>query len=367
MTSFGQVIVGPPGAGKTTYCLGMEMFMKEIGREIAIINLDFANEKLPYHCALDVRDFLSLQEAMDQYELGPNGALLFCMESLLQEIDWLLDRIKALPCKYYIFDFPGQVELYSHHDCVHNLLDKLVKELDCRLCCVQLVDSYYCSQPATFISAVLLVISTMLRLALPHVNILSKIDLLKYYGELPFTLDFFTELPDLMPLVRYVGRHIPTASELEEEEERERQNSQSNTEPEEEVLLSPLERKFAKMTEAICEVVTDFNLVSFLPMNIEDVQTVARVVAHIDRANGFSIAEQYDELESLRVGNRTATDGTSSSRQQTTQPVGSSTSESEKSAKTLFKYASDHVTMESIYDVSFDIQNAQVIEHQHPS
>eukprot|EP00981_Chlorochromonas_danica_P001546 scaffold340_cov177-Ochromonas_danica.AAC.2 len=194
-----------------------------------------------------------------------------------------------------------------------------------------------------------------------------SIDLLKYYGELPFTLDFFTELPDLMPLVRYVGRHIPTASELEEEEERERQNSQSNTEPEEEVLLSPLERKFAKMTEAICEVVTDFNLVSFLPMNIEDVQTVARVVAHIDRANGFSIAEQYDELESLRVGNRTATDGTSSSRQQTTQPVGSSTSESEKSAKTLFKYASDHVTMESIYDVSFDIQNAQVIEHQHPS
>lgn len=81
---------------------------------------------------------------MDQYELGPNGALLFCMESLLQEIDWLIDRIKALPCKYYIFDFPGQVELYSHHDCVHHLLEKLVKELDCRLCCVQLVDSFYC-------------------------------------------------------------------------------------------------------------------------------------------------------------------------------------------------------------------------------
>lgn len=83
-----------------------------------------------------------------------------------------------------------------------------------------------------------------------------------------------------MPLVRYVGRHVPTASELEEEEEQERQNQASNADQEEDdkdedaggVLLSPLQRKFAKMTEAICEVVTDFNLVSFLPMNIEDVQ-----------------------------------------------------------------------------------------------
>lgn len=70
-----------------------------------------------------------------------------------------------------------------------------------------------------------------------------------------------------------------------------------------------------------------------------------------------SIAEQYDELESLRTGSIT-TDS-----KQVKQLQGS---ESEKSAKTLFKYASDHVTMESIYDVSFDIQNAQVIEH-HPS
>lgn len=31
------------------------------------------------------------------------------------------------------------------------------------------------SQPATFISAVLLVTSTMLRLGLPHVNVLTKV------------------------------------------------------------------------------------------------------------------------------------------------------------------------------------------------
>jgi len=29
---FGQVVIGPPGSGKTTYCNGMSQFMKAIGR-----------------------------------------------------------------------------------------------------------------------------------------------------------------------------------------------------------------------------------------------------------------------------------------------------------------------------------------------
>lgn len=138
----------------------MQLFMREIERDAAIINLDFANDHLPYSPSIDVRDFISLQvllstatfalcheelqSAMDDYDLGPNGGLLFCMESLLDEIDWLLERIRSLPNNYFIFDFPGQVELYSHHDCCHRLLETISKSLDCRMCCVQLVDSFYC-------------------------------------------------------------------------------------------------------------------------------------------------------------------------------------------------------------------------------
>lgn len=61
MPIFGQVVVGPPGAGKSTYCLGMHMFCQEIGRRVAIINLDFANDTLPYTATIDVRNFLTLQ------------------------------------------------------------------------------------------------------------------------------------------------------------------------------------------------------------------------------------------------------------------------------------------------------------------
>eukprot|EP00953_Heterococcus_sp_UTEX-ZZ885_P038770 19897-Heterococcus_DN1.PRE.1 len=41
---FGQVVVGPPGSGKTTYCNGMAQYMRGLGREVAIVNLDPANQ-----------------------------------------------------------------------------------------------------------------------------------------------------------------------------------------------------------------------------------------------------------------------------------------------------------------------------------
>ena len=43
--------------------------------------------------------------------------MVFCMETLLEKIDWLIERIDNLPDDiiYIIFDFPGQVELYTHH------------------------------------------------------------------------------------------------------------------------------------------------------------------------------------------------------------------------------------------------------------
>lgn len=61
MVLFGQVIIGPPGCGKTTYCIGMKMFLNELNRKCDIINLDYSNDSLPYECSIDVRDLISLQ------------------------------------------------------------------------------------------------------------------------------------------------------------------------------------------------------------------------------------------------------------------------------------------------------------------
>ncbi len=70
---FGQLVVGPPGSGKTTFCNGMQQFLQLLGRKVAVINLDPANDTLPYECAVDIRDLISLEEVQEEEGLGPNG------------------------------------------------------------------------------------------------------------------------------------------------------------------------------------------------------------------------------------------------------------------------------------------------------
>jgi hypothetical protein len=47
-----------------------------------------------------------------------------------------------------------------------------------------MVDAHYCTDPAKYISVLLLSLKTMLQLELPHVNVLSKVDLIETYGKL---------------------------------------------------------------------------------------------------------------------------------------------------------------------------------------
>lgn len=112
-----------------------------------------------------------------------------------------------------------------------------------------MVDSVICNQANTYISAVLLSLSAMLQLELPHINVLSKIDLLEQHGNLgnlqnnplnfvvDMNLEFYTEVQDLQYLEQYLNRGS-----------------------------SP---KYQKLNHILCELIQDFNLVAFHTLNIE--------------------------------------------------------------------------------------------------
>lgn len=70
---FGQLVVGPPGSGKSTYCAGLQQYLSGLGRKVGVVNLDPANDGLPYECAIDITDLVSLEEVMRETKLGPNG------------------------------------------------------------------------------------------------------------------------------------------------------------------------------------------------------------------------------------------------------------------------------------------------------
>ena len=98
---FGQLLLGPPGSGKSTYCNGMHQFLSAIGRKASVVNLDPANDALPYPCALDIRDVVKLEDVMRAEEeegegLGPNGGVMWAMEELEERWSWMEEGLKGL-------------------------------------------------------------------------------------------------------------------------------------------------------------------------------------------------------------------------------------------------------------------------------
>ena len=119
--SYAQLVVGPPGSGKSTYCRGMKEFLSAFGRKVAIVNLDPANETLPYASDVDISELITLQDVMENLKLGPNGSLMYCMEFLEKNLEWLHKRMKELQDHYFLLDCPGQVELFTHHQSMRNI------------------------------------------------------------------------------------------------------------------------------------------------------------------------------------------------------------------------------------------------------
>lgn len=60
------------------------------------MNLDPANDQTSYPCALDVRDLVTLEEIMTEDTLGPNGGVLYALEELENNFEWLERGLKEL-------------------------------------------------------------------------------------------------------------------------------------------------------------------------------------------------------------------------------------------------------------------------------
>lgn len=186
------------------------------------------------------------------------------MEFLETNFDWLLKRIKESSCNYFIFDCPGQVELYTHHQSMRNMFERLEK-LGYRLCTVHLIDSHYCSEPHKYISALLLSLHTMLQMGLPHVNVLSKADQIKeHQSKLLFSLDYYTEVLDLKYLLDALDS-------------------------------TPEYKKYKKLNEAIVSMVEDYALVTFQPLDANRTESLARLYKLIDKANGYAFSASEEQ------------------------------------------------------------------------
>ncbi|KAK5102979.1 hypothetical protein LTS08_003782 [Lithohypha guttulata] len=255
---FAQLVVGPPGAGKSTYCNGMQQFMGAIGRKASIVNLDPANDLTSYDAALDVRELITLESIMQDDQLGPNGSVLYALEELEHNMEWLTERLKELGEDYILFDCPGQVELFTHHDSLRRIFMALQK-MGYRLVVVNLIDSYALTLPSLYIANLLLSLRTMLQMDLTQINVLTKIDNLHKFPSLPFNLDYYTDVQDLDYLIPSLEAESPTFAT----------------------------GKFQALNKAVCQLIEEFGLVGYETLAVEDKKSMTALLRVIDRAGGY--------------------------------------------------------------------------------
>ena len=105
------------------------------------------------------------------------------MEFLQDSLDdWLGENLAAYgDDDYLIFDCPGQVELYSHVTAFKSLADFLTSA-GWHVAAVYCMDVQFAGDPAKFVGGCLAALGAMVQLELPHVNVLTKVDLLPPEG-----------------------------------------------------------------------------------------------------------------------------------------------------------------------------------------
>jgi GTPase SAR1 family protein len=103
------------------------------------------------------------------------------MEYLMNNLDWLQeDHLDTFgDDEYLLLDCPGQLELYTHIPLMRDVIDQMrMWGYESSMVAVFLIDATFACDTSKFISGSLLSLSAMIALELPHINVLTKCDML---------------------------------------------------------------------------------------------------------------------------------------------------------------------------------------------
>ncbi|EME81477.1 uncharacterized protein MYCFIDRAFT_204318 [Pseudocercospora fijiensis CIRAD86] len=283
-SKYGTMVMGPAGAGKTTFCSAIIQHLKNNRRSCFYINLDPAAEDFMYEPDVDIKDLITLEDVMEELHLGPNGGLIYCFDFLMENLDFITDPLEDVGEEsLIIIDMPGQIELYTHVPIVPQLIKHLTRgSLNVSMCVAYLLESSFIVDRAKFFSGTLSAMSAMLMMQLPHVNILSKMDQVK--GQIA-----------RKELKRFID---PDTSLLQDAPESglvyEYKEGVDNGDPEDPKSIMT-GTSFARLNRAVAQLIDDFSLVSFLKLDAQDEDSVGAVLSYIDDAIQFHEAQEPRE------------------------------------------------------------------------
>jgi len=172
------VFLGTAGSGKTSLVKAFSDWLKKKGEKVACINLDPGVEELPYNASFDIRNFFTIESIMKEEKLGPNGALLRSIEKMIEMKEKIRKEIEKIKDNYRLIDLPGQIEPFIFHGG-----EEIIKIFNLKRCIGLFLIPAEMFNPTGIAIAELLSLIIRLKLEIPTINVLSKVDLSENVNE----------------------------------------------------------------------------------------------------------------------------------------------------------------------------------------
>lgn len=174
-----QVIVyfvGIAGSGKSYLTKAFADWLESMKADLMRINLDPGADYVPYSADIDVREWFTLEDIMQKYNVGPNGAQIISSDLLVTLIDDMRYEIDLSQPDFILIDTPGQMEIFTLRESSKILIEALGRE---RSVMVFLFDPVVSKTPFGFLSQLFMANSAVFRLEIPQIAVLSKADVLR--------------------------------------------------------------------------------------------------------------------------------------------------------------------------------------------
>ena len=167
-------VTGTAGSGKSLLTGALKNWYVNRGEDAITVNLDPGVIELPYEPDVDVRDRIQLQGVMEEYGLGPNGALILAADLTATRLSEIQEEIDSFKPENVIVDTPGQTELFAFRESGEFIVGETKADSKVLLF---LLDPLLASTPTNFLSLALLSASVGLRLKIPRITVLTKRDI----------------------------------------------------------------------------------------------------------------------------------------------------------------------------------------------
>jgi len=129
---------------------------------------------LPYNPDVDVRAYVDIDELMEKYKLGPNGALIMASDIAADHLEEIRGELEQAAPDFVLVDTPGQIELFAFREAGPYFSQGISDEPKA---VVYALDAPFCRNPMNFVSNLFLATAVYTRLRQPQIYALTKADL----------------------------------------------------------------------------------------------------------------------------------------------------------------------------------------------